>query len=118
MVSDPGSGFCLARFCSTLSNANALPEAVGTAARAMAEAAARQSPQLSDADSVRRVLAALVPLAHTGEAATQRHAVSALSALAGQARLWPQVLDAGVVPVLVDLLHSVRRAYGLNAMLE
>ena len=108
LSTDPSSPFCLARSCLTLSNAETLPEAVGAAARAVAEAATRQSPQLSDAESLRRVLVALVPLAHTGEAAAQRHAVGALSALAAQARQKAQVLDAGVVPVLVDLLHSVR----------
>jgi LSD1 subclass zinc finger protein len=99
---------CVLRSCVNLSSKTNATEvkALAVACKSLADEAQRCSPQLDQEGVIEKVLLNLLPWTRGVDPQIQRQAVRALANLAAQEKYRARTMEAGAVPILVDMLAS------------
>ena len=108
LTEQPEHQGCVLRSCVNLSaktNATEL-KALAVACKCLADEAQGRSPQLDEDGVLEKVLTNLLPYTRGVDPQIQRQAVRALANLAAQEKHRAKTMEAGAVPILVDMLAS------------
>jgi len=108
LTDQPTHQGCVLRSCVNLSakqNASEV-KALAIACKCLADEAQSGSPQLDEEGVLEKVLMNLIPYTRGVDPQIQRQAVRALANLAAQETHRSKTMEAGTVPILVDMLAS------------
>jgi hypothetical protein len=92
------------------------PAGQSVACRAVADEAAAESMQLEEEDILSRAINAILPFTRGVQSDIQRQAVYALANMAASGKYRAAAMEAGAVPILVDLLAAQDDSIRLQVM--
>ena len=118
LTDQPTHQGCVLRSCVNLSaKANATElKALAIACKCVADEAQNRSAQLDEGGVLEKVLTNLLPYTRGVDPQVQRHAVRALANLAAQEKHRAKTMEAGAVPILVDMMASQDDLLRLQAL--
>ena len=108
LTDQPTHQGCVLRSCVNLSDKSKATDvkALAVACKCLADEAHSRSAQLDEEGVLEKVLTNLLPFTRGVDPQIQRQAVRAMANLAAQEKYRVKTMDAGAVPILVDMLAS------------
>ena len=106
LTDQPNHSGCVMRSCMNLSATGAAPAALALACKSIADEAQAGSAQFEQEGVLEKVLTNLLPFTRGVDAQIQRQAIRAMSNLVLKEKHRSKTMEAGIVPIFVDLLAS------------